>query len=222
MKIASRTLPGLFVAALLIVQAGLANAQALSCTAPQKPMLDVELMLGRGKANEARWAQFLAREVTPRFPDGLTVYETAGQWRDPATKMIIREKSRVLRIIVPADSAPDKVAAVAEAYKKQFRQKSVGIVTRQVCASFDYSKIVVTTSIASEIRARASPAASVTLDSSGFAASQPLQLSRACSVPSRGTGASALGLSLLIVFPFTCPVSRAHSPARSKASNGQS
>lgn len=137
MKIVSRTLPGLFVAALFLVQASHTNAQALSCTPPQKPMLDIELMLGRGKANEARWAQFLAREVTPRFPDGLTVYETTGQWRAPATRMIVREKSRVLRLIVPADIAPDKLAAVAEAYKKQFRQKSVGVVTRQVCASFD-------------------------------------------------------------------------------------
>ncbi len=136
MKLARRTLPGLFVAALLIGQAGLANAQALSCSPPQKPMLDIELLLGRGKANAARWAQFLAREVTPRFPDGLTVYETAGQWRDPATNAITREKSRVLRIIVPADTGAEKIAAVAAAYKKQFRQKSVGIVTRQVCASF--------------------------------------------------------------------------------------
>lgn len=136
MTIARRTLPGLLVAALLVVQAGLANAEALSCTAPQKPMLDVELMLGRGKANESRWARFLAREVTPRFPDGLTVYETAGQWRDPATNVIVRERSRVLRIIVPADTAPDKIGAIAEAYKKQFRQKSVGILTRPVCASF--------------------------------------------------------------------------------------
>jgi hypothetical protein len=136
MRIARRTLPSLFVAALLLVQAGLANAQALSCTPPQSPMLDIELMLGRGKTNEARWRAFLAREVSPRFPDGLTVYDTTGQWRDPATKIIAREKSRVLRIIAPADTAPDKIAAVAEAYKTQFRQKSVGVVTRQVCASF--------------------------------------------------------------------------------------
>ncbi|MGB9365925.1 MAG: DUF3574 domain-containing protein [Xanthobacteraceae bacterium] len=136
MKIARRTLPGLFVAALLIGQADLANAQALACTPPQIPMLDIELMLGRGKANDARWARFLAREVTPRFPDGLTVYETAGQWRDPAAKVIVREKSRVLRIIAPADTAPDRIAAVAEAYRKQFRQKSVGVITRPVCASF--------------------------------------------------------------------------------------
>ena len=43
----------------------------------------------------------------------------------------------MLRIIVPADApAQDKIDAVAEAYKKQFSQKSVGIVTRPACVSF--------------------------------------------------------------------------------------
>jgi hypothetical protein len=113
------------------------SAQTLSCSAPQKPMLDVELLLGRGKASDARWRQFLAREVTPRFPDGLTVYEATGQWRDPARNVIVREKSRVLRIIIAADEpAHDRIAAVAAAYKKQFAQKSVGIVTRPACVSF--------------------------------------------------------------------------------------
>jgi hypothetical protein len=43
----------------------------------------------------------------------------------------------VLRIIVPADAPmQDKIAAVTEAYRKQFAQKSVGIVTRPACASF--------------------------------------------------------------------------------------
>jgi hypothetical protein len=100
-------------------------------------MLDMELLLGRRGADEVRWRAFLAREVTPRFPDGLTVYETTGQWRDPQTKAITREKSRVLRIIVPADAPmQDKIATVTEAYRKQFAQKSVGIVTRPACASF--------------------------------------------------------------------------------------
>ena len=121
---------------LLLAQMPAASAQ-LPCAPPQKPMLDVELLLGRGKASDTRWREFLAREVTPRFPDGLTVYETTGQWRDPVTQKIAREKSRVLRIIVPADApTQDKIAAVTEAYKKQFRQKSVGIVTRPACVSF--------------------------------------------------------------------------------------
>ena len=110
----------------------------LSCTAPLKPTLDIELLLGRGGASDTRWRRFLAREVTPRFPDGLTVYETTGQWRDPARNIIVRERSRVLRIIVAADAlAREKIEAVAAAYKKQFAQKSIGIVMRPACVSFD-------------------------------------------------------------------------------------
>jgi hypothetical protein len=121
---------------LLFVLATPALAQ-VACTLPQKPMLDIELMLGRGSASDVRWREFLAREVTPRFPDGLTVYEATGQWRDPQTGKIGRERSRVLRIIVTNDAAvTDKITAVTGAYKRQFRQKSIGIVSRDVCASF--------------------------------------------------------------------------------------
>ena len=130
--------PGLLrclIAALLVALPARAFAQP-SCAAPQKPMLDVELLLGRGKASAARWRQFLAREVTPRFPDGLTVYETTGQWRN-AKNVITRERSRVLRMLVAANGAmPDRIAAVADAYKKEFNQQSVGIVTRRACVSF--------------------------------------------------------------------------------------
>src|SRR5437764_1369102 len=100
-----------------VVSFGGASGQTLSCTPPQKPMLDVEFLLGRGTASAARWRQFLAREVTPRFPDGLTVYETTGQWRDPQRKVMVRERSRVLRIIIAADEpASARIAAVADAY----------------------------------------------------------------------------------------------------------
>jgi hypothetical protein len=123
------------VAAWIAALAPHAFAQA-SCADPQKPMRDIELMLGR-TASDARWKRFLAREVTPRFPDGLTVYETTGQWRDPRTGIFRRERSRVLRVIVSDDAAVrQKVTAVAEAYKTQFRQTSVGIIMRDVCASF--------------------------------------------------------------------------------------
>ena len=126
------------IGALLCVDAATASAQAPACTAPQKPMLDIELLLGRRQRRAMRAGeQFLAREVTPRFPDGLTVYETYGQWRDPKRKVIVREKSRVMRIIVaPTRRRRRRSKAVAEAYKKQFGQKSVGIVTRTACVSF--------------------------------------------------------------------------------------
>src|SRR5262249_41064108 len=82
-----RTVLGALV---LVASAAPALAQ-LACNAPQKPMIEVELMFGRnigGKlgVTDALWRQFLAREMTPRFPDGLTVFDTSGQWRDAKTK----------------------------------------------------------------------------------------------------------------------------------------
>ncbi len=104
-------------------------------------MQRIELMLGRnirGHAGvgSARWAKFLAREITPRFPDGLTVVDTAGQWRDPATARIAREPSRLVIIVTGGEGADEKIAAIVDAYKKRFRQKSVGVVTSAVCAAF--------------------------------------------------------------------------------------
>src|SRR5260370_33312017 len=116
-RIAMMLLLRVLCVSLFLTEASPGFAQP-SCTAPQKPMLDIELLLGRGKASEARWRDFLAREVTPRFPDGLTVYETTGQWRDPARDVIVRERSRVLRMIVPADAPRDRIEAVAMSYKK--------------------------------------------------------------------------------------------------------
>ena len=127
----------LVIGALLCVHAATASAQAPACSPPQKPMLDIELLLGRGTASDARWRQFLAREVTPRFPDGLTVYETYGQWRDPKRNVIVREKSRVMRIIVAAD-APARTRS--RRWPRPTRSSSArnrsGSSTRTACVSF--------------------------------------------------------------------------------------
>jgi hypothetical protein len=131
----------LAVAAFLVSQVTSATAQ-LSCAAPQSAMIEVELLFGRnigGKlgVTDRLWAAFLAREVSPRFPDGLTVFDTRGQWRDEKTKALVREPGKIVRIILSADAdAMEKVDAVAAAYIKQFRQDSVGIVTRPACVAF--------------------------------------------------------------------------------------
>jgi hypothetical protein len=105
-------------------------------------MMEVELMFGRnigGKlgVTEARWAAFLAREVTPRFPDGLTVFDTSGQMRSKKTKAVMSEPGKIVRIIMAADPAAQaKIDAIAAAYKTQFHQESVGVVMRPACVSF--------------------------------------------------------------------------------------
>ncbi len=105
-------------------------------------MLRAELLFGRNiggrfGVTETLWARFLAQEVTPRFPDGLTVVDASGQWRDSASNRIVRERSKIL--IIAFESAADsqaKLDAVVEAYKKRFRQQSVGVVIRPACAAF--------------------------------------------------------------------------------------
>jgi Protein of unknown function (DUF3574) len=90
---------------------------------------------GRLGVTEKRWSQFLAAEITPRFPDGLTVVDAAGQWRDAEKKRIVREPSKLVTIIMPAD-AQEKLDAIVAAYKRRFRQQSVGVVIRPACVSF--------------------------------------------------------------------------------------
>jgi Protein of unknown function (DUF3574) len=119
-----------------------ASAQTLTCNAPQKPMMDVELLFGRNVGDklvvtEKDWAAFLTREVTPRFPDGLTVFDTSGQMRSKKTKAVMQEPGKIVRIIMGSDpQAQGKIDAIVAAYKMQFRQESVGVVMRPACVSF--------------------------------------------------------------------------------------
>jgi Protein of unknown function (DUF3574) len=128
---------GAFVALLVVCSAGAALAQ--ECPAPLKPMLRAELYFGRNMAgwqvNEAQWAQFVRSELTPRFPDELTVLDARGQWREG--NRLVRERSKmVIAVLSDSTKARERIAAAAEAYKTRFHQKSIGIVTQTVCAAF--------------------------------------------------------------------------------------
>jgi hypothetical protein len=89
-----------------------------------------------GMISEAEWQAFLRDEVTPRFPDGLTVVEADGQWRRPDGS-IGRERTKVLLIV--HDEKPKTRAAleaIVTRYKKTFTQESVLWETARVCAAF--------------------------------------------------------------------------------------
>ncbi len=50
---------------------------------------------------------FLAKEVTPRFPDGLSLFSGYGQWRNPEGR-ILKEMSRLLLIWYVPDAAVER------------------------------------------------------------------------------------------------------------------
>jgi len=106
-------------------------------------MLVAELFFGRDRAghmlvSDREWADFLDTVTTPNFPDGLTVFDGYGQWRNPETG-IIGHSPHVKIVLIAAKRSPDlpgRLNAVMEAYKTRFQQKSVGLITRDSCAAF--------------------------------------------------------------------------------------
>ena len=56
---------------------------------------------GRLGVSEAQWGRFVDREISPRFPDGLTVLDAKGEWRDTARNTIVHEPSKLVEIVLP-------------------------------------------------------------------------------------------------------------------------
>lgn len=112
---------------------------AASCAAPLKPALEVNLYFGRdieggGEVSERQWAEFVAAEVTPRFPDGLSVLNVAGQSRN-SRNQTLRERTKLLVVVVfDAPGHRDKIQAIVDAYNKRFGQHGVFRTEHMVCA----------------------------------------------------------------------------------------
>jgi hypothetical protein len=121
-----------------------ASAQAQTdCGAGLKAQQVAELLFGRNigdrvGVSQTQWARFLDREITPRFPDGLTVMDAKGQWRDAARGTIVHEPSKRVEIILPGRTDDqERLDAIAQAYKRRFHQHSVAVVVRTACVSFE-------------------------------------------------------------------------------------
>jgi hypothetical protein len=128
--------------ALTAVLSGCAAMDTPGCGPGGQPELVAELVFGRNigdslGVSDADWNRFLDEEVTPRFPDGLTVLGASGQWRDTERGNIVQEPSKVL-VLVLGDEERDKprIAEIATAYKTRFQQQGVLTMLRPACVSF--------------------------------------------------------------------------------------
>ena len=76
--------------------------------------------------SEERWRAFLDKEVTPRFPDGLTVFDAYGQWLFRGAAQPNRLKTKVL-VILHEDSAQRRadIEAIRLAWKQATGHQSV-------------------------------------------------------------------------------------------------
>lgn len=76
--------------------------------------------------SEAQWRAFLDREVTPRFPDGLTVFDAYGQWLFRGASEPNRLRTKVL-VILHEDTPQRRndIEAIRLAWKQATGHQSV-------------------------------------------------------------------------------------------------
>ncbi|HLY54462.1 MAG TPA: DUF3574 domain-containing protein [Stellaceae bacterium] len=125
--------------------------QPAECAAGHgQSMVEAKLYFGRDRDGEEApkpggntpipdtdWREFLQSVVTVRFPDGFTVIDSYGQWRNPQTGVVTRQRSAVLDIVAP--DGPETLKGIDEIvaeWKRRTHHLSVGVVLAPVCASF--------------------------------------------------------------------------------------
>jgi hypothetical protein len=146
---------------LLLISVGLAGcmqqaaAPAAGATAPSlagdpahpahgQGWVETRLYFGLGPADapdkgvsEADWREFLDKEVTPRFPDGLSVLDVYGQWQGKGEAAPERLRSKMLIIDYP--DGPEiraKIDAIRAAWKHKTGDQSVLMATTPAEVSF--------------------------------------------------------------------------------------
>ena len=132
-----RPLSALLLAAIASAPVGCASTPP--CGAGESAAVQELIYFGTdtpsGPVTDQAWAEFLSGTVTPRFPDGLSVWSAQGQWRSAAGP-VIQESSYVLSLVHPGHGASEQaVLELIQAYKTRFQQEAVLRVRSSACMS---------------------------------------------------------------------------------------
>jgi hypothetical protein len=120
------------------------RTDALACRPGETRQEIAQLIFGRNigqtlGVSEADFVRFLDEEVSPRFPDGLTLQESQGRWLYKGVDY--HEPGKVLTLILRNGSDDRrKVDEIAAAYERRFRQDAVLSMIHPACVSFHLPK----------------------------------------------------------------------------------
>lgn len=140
------SMPAAALAAAILLSGCVAKAQHAAQEKPKDcgtgdPMVQTTLYFGLNRPTgpvitAAEWQGFVDRQVTPRFKDGLSVFDAKGQWLGNDGKLA-RENSKALMLIhAPGKDSETNIEALRSRYKQQFVQDSVMRVDAPVCVAF--------------------------------------------------------------------------------------
>ena len=119
---------------------GCSTVQIAACPAGQASLRTAQLFFarndGKGVAvSDTAFRKFVTDEVSPRFPQGLSVLDGGAQWRGEANKMI-RDSAKVVSVALPTGrDASEPLEAVRGAYRTRFKLDSQLQVTEPSCVA---------------------------------------------------------------------------------------
>jgi hypothetical protein len=127
---------GAIIALAGLTLAGCVTAPKPACPAGQAQMRTAQLFLeakAPARLNDADLRRFVDQEVTPRFPNGVTVVAGGGKWKGVENRQI-RDAAKVVLIVLPSKGDPQaSVEAVRAAYRIRFKQDSVVVMPPPAC-----------------------------------------------------------------------------------------
>lgn len=129
------------VAALLVLAAAGCAGPSFEPTPGTQTLVRSELYFGRLRpdgtvVSDAEWRTFVAEEITPRFPDGFTVFDALGQYRG-RDGQIVSEPTKVLLIVHGPDARlRGSVQELRDLYRRLFQQESVLLIESPARAGF--------------------------------------------------------------------------------------
>ncbi|MGW1227342.1 DUF3574 domain-containing protein [Streptomyces sp. NPDC002530] len=117
---------------------------ATSTASRGKAYIETRLLFGTERPHggpavtDRQFMAFVDAEVTPRFPDGLTVQDGRGQWRD-SHGVVERERSYELTLLYPASEARQRdpqIERIRTAYEEEYAQDSVARLEERTTVDF--------------------------------------------------------------------------------------
>ena len=133
--------PALIAVVLALAACADVEVSTTECDDGGELWTEYRLFMGRGVdgvevVSDNDWEAFLADTITPRFPDGLSVIDVAGQ--GGSGDAVDRERTKMLLVLAPVDddAALDRINEVGAEYKQRFSQASVLRVITEACVAF--------------------------------------------------------------------------------------
>jgi purine-nucleoside phosphorylase len=124
----------------LLAAAAVLHGVETPSAAPAQPYVRTEIFFGttrNGQSIDAKeWKSFLDSHITPAFPEGLTVVDAQGQWRNSKGALITEPSKVVVLIYSPGKDKAAAIKSIVEKYKALYGQESVLEATAPVTASF--------------------------------------------------------------------------------------